>query len=57
MQDQPTTTVKLYKADVELMKQSGKYGETLADICHRLFARANITRKQASEGCNEATSA
>ena len=54
---EPCTTVKLYKEDVELMKEHGKYGETLADICHRLFARANITRKEVSEGCNEATSA
>lgn len=47
MKDQPTTTVKLYKEDVEIMKAHGKYGETLADITHRLFVIA--TEKQIGE--------
>jgi len=32
-----TTTSKLYKESVEFMKEEGKYKETLADICQRLF--------------------
>ena len=51
MKDQPTTTVKLYKEDVEIMKKHGKYGETLADITHRLFVIA--TEKQIGEQGNE----
>ena len=41
-----TTTVKLYKESVDFMKAEGKYGETLADICRRLFEELKKCREK-----------
>ncbi len=44
-----TTTVKLSKESVDFMKSEGKYGETLADICERLFGELRALRQEKRE--------
>jgi len=44
-----TTTVKLSRESVDFMKSEGKYGETLADICDRLFAELKALRQEKRE--------
>jgi hypothetical protein len=44
-----TTTVKLSREAVDFMKSEGKYGETLADICDRLFAELKAMRQEKRE--------
>jgi hypothetical protein len=54
-----TTTVKLSKQAVEFMKEEGKYSDTLADICDRLFEELKTLRSEKSrtEGNGEAVPA
>lgn len=40
------TTIKVSKDAVEFMKSEGKYGDSLATICDRLFEELKALRKE-----------
>jgi len=46
------TTVKLSVAAVEFMRSEGKYGDTLASICDRLFDELKTLRAEKAKELN-----